>query len=201
MIEDQIDKLRKEYIKASPDSLDALWQDLSGRLPIQNRARSLSVTRALIFALTILLATGGLLGAAQAGKPGDLLYPVKLLADEIVANITGKLELKIEKRAEEVIESVKGSPKQQEEALREYQKTLEEIKEQAQKRGKKDQLKEALEKQEEKLKNAQQQNPSQNLQEAIEHTQTVKGEVQGQKDEKGPSDNNSNQNRQNQNNQ
>lgn len=205
MIEDQLDKLRKQYIKTSPAShlIDQSWQNLSGELTSQNQSSPLPATRILIFVLAIILTTSGLVGAAQAAKPGNVLYPLELILDEIASNITGKEEIKIEKRAQEVIESVESSQKQQEEAIIQYQKTLEDTKEEAQQSGRQQEFRQTLEKQEEKFQDAATKNPGaqEKLQEVIKQTQRAKEEVKGQKDENKSDRGNSEEHRQNRDNQ
>ena len=187
MIEDQLEKLRKEYLKIkAPDYLvQNGWVDLQTRLSAQESPnRRFFPKPALIFASVILLFFAGSLTAAQAAKPGDVLYPVKLLSDDLQAKITGKEEIKLEKRAQEFIDLSNSSSEHLEEAARQYQKTLDESKNQAEKSGRQQEFRQSLEEQEEKLRQAQDNNPSsQDLDEAIKETQRVRGEVQGTKDE------------------
>ena len=201
----ELEELKKEYIKTPIPSYlthDA-WFDLQAKLtPNQGFNFSPRFAYGLIF-VTFIFLTTGVYTIAQAAKPASFFYPVKLLSDDILAKITGKQEIKIEKRAQEVIDLSRGPNQQLEEANKQYQKTLEETKTEAAKSGREQELRKTLEEQEQKLRQAQQQNPSWQLEEAIKKTEEVKGQVQGQKDQKlqnnPPGQNNQNNNSQNQN--
>ena len=177
MIEENLENFRKAYIgSAKTSSMD--FADISPKLGIQSRPHSYA-KKTLIVTLSLILLGSSALGAAQAASPGTTLYPLKLLSDDVV---NGKQELKVEKRAQEVIDSTDASQKQQDEALRQFQKTLEKTKEEAKQSGKVQQFRQTLENEEDKFKDAQERNPSNHLEEAIKHTENAKGEVQGQKD-------------------
>ena len=197
MIEDQLEKLRKEYLKTGPPIYleHHGWQDLSAKL--ENRKTvdlRLLFGRGLAFTSIVILLFASIVGTAQAAKPGDFLYPIKLLLDEVVAKVVGKQEIKIERRGQEIIDLSSSSSKHLEEAAREYQKALDATKQESEKSGRQQEFKNTLEEQEEKFREAQEKNPTSqdNLEEVIRQTQRAKGEVQGEKDQKTPGGGNNN---------
>jgi len=194
MIEEKLENFRKVYIGSG--KYDFAPPDILAGLPAQNRPHAY-LLKALIVVLAVVLLTGSAFGAAQAANPGTRLYPLKLLSDEVLARITGKEELKVEKRAQEVINSTGASQKQQEEALEQFQKTLEETKKEAKESGRTQEFRQTLDSEENKFKNAQEKNPSQHLEQAIKQTQNAKGEVEGQKDQQSPGQGNQNSNNRN----
>lgn len=179
MIEEKLENFRKVYI--SSGSKLNVAPDILAHLPAQTKPHAYRL-KALIVILTVVSFSGSVLGVSQAASPGTTLYPVKLASDEILAKVTGRQELKIEKRAQEVIESANASQKQQDQALKEFQKALEETEEEAKKSGKFQEFQKALDNEKDKLKKAQEKNPSKQLEEAIKSTKKNKGEIQGQKD-------------------
>lgn len=193
MIEEKLENFRKVYINsgknfAAPNILD--------QLPVQSHPHTYAI-KALTLALAVVLLTGSAYGTAQAASPGTRLYPLKLLSDEVLAKITGKQESKVEKRAQDVINSADASQKQQDEALEQFQKTLEETKKEAKKSGRIQEFRQTLDSEENNFKNAQQKNPSQHLEQAIKQTQNAKGEVEGQRDQQPPGQGNQNSNNRN----
>src|SRR3990167_5544083 len=132
MIEEKLENFRKVYIGSGKKNLTL--PNILEQLPSQNHPHAYAL-KAATFALAAVLLTGSVLGVAQAANPGTKLYPLKLLSDEVLAKITGKDELKIEKRAQEVINSTDASQRQRDEALDQFQKTLEETKKEAKESG------------------------------------------------------------------
>lgn len=185
MIEEKLENFRKVYIGSGKKNFAP--PDILAQLPAQNRPYAYKL-KALIVILAVVIFSGSAFGVSQAASPGTSLYPLKLASDEILAKVTGRQELKIEKRAQEVIESTNTSQKQQEEALKEFQKALDETEEEAKKSGKSEAFRQTLDSQENKFKKAQEKNPSHHLEEAIKRTKNAKGEVQGKKDNKSQSD-------------
>ena len=195
MIEEKLENFRKVYIGSGKN--DFAPPDILAQLPAQNRPHTYRL-KALIITLAAILFSGSAFGISQAASPGTSLYPVKLASDEILAKVTGSQELKVKKRAQEIIESANASQKQQEEALKEFQKALDQTEEEAKKSGKSEKFRQTLDSEEEKFKKAQEKNPSQNLEEAIKRTKNAKGEVRGQKDQKNQSDEDEKENSHNQ---
>lgn len=188
MIEEQLDKLRKDYQKIDAPSYLGQngWSDLLLRLDQQVIHEPVPIfSYRLAFAVFAILLIGAALGFSRISGPGDALYPVKIASDKIYAQVTGDYNVAIEGRAEEVVEA---SDEDAEEAARQYQQAVDEAQE---KEGDSQKFKDTLGEQEERLRSTQSQNP--HVQEAIRHTQEARGQVQGQKDQHAPQNNNSNQ--------
>lgn len=204
MIEEQLEKLRREYSKISPatdfeeNGLVNLYLNLN---PQKAPNRMVVHIPGLIFAIFTLLILGGFLITAQTAKPDTLLYPLKLLSDNLIAKVSGRPEIKIEKRGQEVIDLARSSQDKLDDAANRYQKTLEETKQEAQKAGRQQEFKNTLEKQEKKFKDAASQDPSLStrLENTIRQTEETKGQVKGVED-KSPSQNQNNPNQNNNNN-
>ncbi len=183
MIEEKLEKVRKSYIgQAVPSYLiNDGWRDLYTKLDLQKGLNfRLIFGRALIFASVALVFLGSVVGAAQAAKPGNALYPVKLLSDDIVAKVAGKPEIKIERRGQDIIDLSNNSKEQINEATNEYQKSLDETKKEVEKSGKSENVENALDQQEQKFREAQRRNPqsARNFDDAIRKTKEVKKQVQ-----------------------
>lgn len=181
MIEENLENFRKTYI-VSTKSSHGNFEAISSKLGSQNQPNSFAKKTVAVL-LALILLSGSAIGAAQASSPASPLYPLKLISDDVIYKITGSQQFKVEKRAQEVIDSKEGSQKEQEEALKQYQKTLEQTKEDAQKSGTTEQFRNTLDTEENKFKNAQATNPSQHLEQAIQHTENAKGDVKGKKDQ------------------
>ncbi|MBI2594180.1 hypothetical protein HYW39_00620 [Candidatus Curtissbacteria bacterium] len=178
MIEEHLEKIRKDYIKVEPPSyLVRIWTLRKGLALVS-------------FALLVSVVT--VFGVAQAAKPKDPLYPVKILSENLVAKVTGDYEIKVERRAQELIDLSSQSPQNLDEATRLYQETLDKAEKEAQKVGRGQEFRQTLDQQEEKLREAQRANPAaqQQLENAIWHIQQAKGDVQGEKDQGNPQDQN-----------
>ena len=188
MIEYYLDSARKTYIKAKvPDYLlRSGWDDLRGKLAQrENITNHRRVARGLFFVSLIILFTASVVGAAQAAKPGDKLYQVKILADDVYAGVLGKYEIKVERRAKEVIDLSTNSTAEIDKATRQYKKTLEETQKEIEESGREEYFKQSLEAQEEKFKEEMERNPKSrdHLEEVLKQTEKTRGEVQGEKDE------------------
>lgn len=192
MSENLLKKAKKEYLETSlPDYLkyDG-WRDV--RVKLEPRGWSLFglvFKRGLVFVAVALLFLGSVVGAAQAAKPRDKLYSVKVLADKVFAQVTGNYEIKVQRRAAEVIEASKSneSTPAANRASQEYQKALDEAKVMAVKSGKREGLEKALEEQGEKFRKESEGNEQtgEKLDDVIKQTEKVKDEIQnaGPKDD------------------
>lgn len=92
MIENQIKKLKKEYLEIEPrenvsEGLSDLWERI-------DKKPSFPISRYIIFALIALFITSGLFGAVQAAKSGSPLYTVKIAAEKVVNKVVEVLEQK-----------------------------------------------------------------------------------------------------------
>lgn len=191
MIEKELESLRKDYIKTEPTNylIHDGWRDLSLKL---DSKQSRVFPKAFALIALIIFLSSAVVASAQAAKPGQALYPVKILSENVYAQVTGSQQFKIERRAQEVIDLSGKSSDNLDVATQEYQKTLGETKPQNGSEEERQKFTEALEKQEEKFKKAIEKNPQsqEKLQEVIKETEKAKGQVQGQKDEKEPRQNN-----------
>lgn len=195
----ELENLKKEYLKIqTPQYLNRDgWYEISQKLDSQDKvANSMLFTRGLTFAAVTVLLLGSLFTTSQAAKPGAILYPVKILSDDVVARITGNYEANIEKRAQEVIDT-QNSRENFDKASEEYLNTLKKSKRNAQEPDKREQFKKTLEEQEQKLKDAQEEDQSQNekFKEIIDETRKARGEVEGVKSEFDNGSNHENENR------
>lgn len=59
------------------------WEDLSLRLPVQDKPRISIARYSFLFAALLLLLTAGVVGAAQTAQPGTILYSVKEASDHV----------------------------------------------------------------------------------------------------------------------
>src|SRR3989344_3027635 len=186
MIEDHLEKFRKEYLKIGPSVYleHHGWQDLYAKLE-SRKAVNLNILfgRGLAFASLILLLLGSVVGVAQAAKPGDALYPVKLAADEAFATVSGKPEIKVERRGQEIIDVSNQSQQQLDEATKENLKSLENSMQDTQRSGRGQDFASTLDEQEKKFRKAHEDNPqsADKLEEAIKQTEQARGEVQGER--------------------
>lgn len=129
MIEEKLDKIKSQYQNTElPQYLIYNgWADLKFTLPIQqNHFWNINLKRGLIFASTCLFVTTTVAGIAQASKPGNTLYPIKTLTQDIKANITGNYQEKVEKRAQDVLDLSTKSQDKLDKAIEKYQKTAKE---------------------------------------------------------------------------
>ncbi len=186
MIEDKLKQLKEEYQKIEiPGYLTSNgWLDLSLRLPGKGEfSWRLIFGRGLIFASIFLVLSGSVVGVSQAARPGELLFPVKVLSEKVAAKVVGDPDISVVRRADDLIDQSKKDSEAADTASEEYKKTLEQGRQDAQESGRTQEFKKTLEEQEEKL-NEEQDNEHERpeIQKAIEETERVRGEVKGEKD-------------------
>ncbi len=116
-IEERIEKLKKVYLatEISEQEINKRWQDLEMLLGEQNRRDYAPIfMRSFAILSLVLLCMGGLVAFAQAAKPGEILYPVKVLSENTVKKVkqvapifieSKKIEKKIEEQQENKISS------------------------------------------------------------------------------------------------
>lgn len=200
MIED-LEKLKKEYLATEVPSYLATggWTDLYQKLGVQKTsAWHLIFVRGLVFASLVLLLSGGIIGVSQAAKPGDFLFPLKSFSDNVIAKVTNNPTYALKNRAKDVINQ-SGTGTNVGPAVTEYQKILQETKDDAQKTGQTQEFKKTLEEQTQQFRDAQKSDgDKQQLQKAIDEAQKINGEVQGVKDFRNPEDSHGGQNNQTQ---
>lgn len=186
MDNNKLEQLKKTYHAQTlpEEAIEQLWQDLSQRLPVKQDPPFYYPMRFAFLTLCIMFLTlGGVVGMAQAAKPNTPLYPVKVLADRIIAKATRTYHISIEKRANEVIDSAQSkSAKDLQQSTKAYTETLEDVKtdEKTSDTSKKE-LRETLENAKEDLEHITPANPqSQNLiDQSIKDTEKAREEVKG----------------------
>ncbi|MBI2268356.1 MAG: hypothetical protein HYU80_02795 [Candidatus Blackburnbacteria bacterium] len=172
-----IEKLKKEYLKLSPPKtlVEQGWTELEKSLAPQEKFLSLFVfRRGVLFAVIVLFLSfgilfGSLVQAAQGAFPGEPLYPIKRLSEEVIF-LTPDKE-KVERRADEIIELTKkgGNKDILGKSIRGYKKTILETKKEILNSGKgKKELDESLNLQEKRFREVIKQQSSEEVREAIE---------------------------------
>lgn len=133
MNEGKLNSFKKIYwdIKLSDKEVDAGWKDLQLRIkfPVSSWFfRQRFILAGLILALIVTT------GAVSAASPTSPLYPVKVLADKVIAQVVKKPEIKLEKKIEEIASPTK-KPEQLNKADKEDKKVLDEVKNETKVKG------------------------------------------------------------------
>lgn len=180
---DEMEMYRKIYLRTKvPASLQHQgWNFIRTQLAYHEKPASKKAWLPSL-ALASLAIFVALTGIAQAAVPGQLLYPVKLTTDNVLSRITNQPQIPIQNRANEVIEfSNKPDSQQLNQAVTQYQKSLQQAQTEASNAGQTVILKQSLQTQKLKLQQAVKNNPnsSQKLEPLIEQTEKIEGDVQG----------------------
>lgn len=191
MLEEQLNQLKREYQETkTPDYLIYNgWANVRSQLVDRKFGYFwLFARRISMAALFLALILGGVATTSQAAAPGDLLYPVKVAGENLYAKISGDYQRPIENRAQDVVKSSSGEDGNLDEAIKQYENTLNEssVQSQDQDEGSKQQFKATLEDQEQQLIKARDESRNdgdrEKLQQVIEKTNEVQGEIKGVKD-------------------
>jgi ElaB/YqjD/DUF883 family membrane-anchored ribosome-binding protein len=191
MKKDLLERAKGEYLETPVSEYLKYngWQDLRVKLADRDRAwKFLILGRGLAFAAIVIFLTGVTVVVAQAAKPGDGLYNVKVLADRVYAKVTGNYEIAIQRRADDVINSTGNRSRgDAESAKEEYKSVLNEAKKELENSGDKEEIKKSLEEQVNRFKKEIGKNSGdeEQLDEIIKETEKIKGEVKGDKIESG----------------
>lgn len=189
MNSDKLENLKREYLKTkTPPYLVAHgWEDLAPKLASDPRERflfrpALSIGLALFI---FVIAGTTLVFASQSSKPGENLYPVKILSDKVYSEVTGDYEATIDKRAEELIE-LKDEPNGSlDEATKQYQEAIEKAKDEKKdsEEEEKEKFRQKLEEKEKRFQEISQENSrnKNKFREIVEQTRRTRGEVKGEK--------------------
>ncbi len=187
--EDYLEKARKGYLKqVPPNTADSSWQNLLTRINSEGKTSHIywpTFARAVAFSLILIFISGSsIVSAVQKTNPGDRLYPVKLLSEDIYVKITGDPTQKAQTRATELINLTTLGSNKADEAQKEYQKTLEETKNKivkSNKPGEKEEFKKNLDSQIESFRQAQEKRPEikNELDQAINAAENTRGEIKG----------------------
>lgn len=189
MIEEDLKKLREEYRETQiPQYLIYNgWVDVRVKLADRKSGAFWFFARRIALAVLFLsLIFGGVVTTSQAAAPGDFLYPVKVASQNLYAKISGDYQKPIENRTQDVVKSSSGQDGNLDEAIKGYENTLNQSKNQTQDQKSREQFKATLENQEQQLKQAQDENKNQQdrekLQQVIEKTNQLQGEIKGARD-------------------
>lgn len=189
MFEEDLKNLKEEYRETQiPQYLiyDG-WTNV--RLKLGDRSRFafwLFARRIALAVLFLALIFGGVVTTSKAAAPGDFLYPVKVAGENLYAKISGNYQKPIENRTQDVIKSSSGQDGNLDDAIKGYENTLNQSKNQAQDQQSREQLKATLQNQEQQLKQAQDESNNlqdrEKLQQVIEKTNQFQGEIKGARD-------------------
>ncbi len=144
----------KQYYKEKPlndAEVDLFWQELSGKLPQKQYHPYHFVARFAIIYFVISLFIGSAVYTVYTAKSESSFYPVRVLAERIIAQLTTQYDKLIEKRADDTVNSSqKYLEKTVEDATKDYQTTRDETA--SDKQEAKETSKESAERTEQKLK-------------------------------------------------
>jgi len=133
-----------------------LREKLDKKLSFRELAFLFLVRPAFATALSIILLTGfagAVLVSAQSSLPGETLYPVKRISEDVLSSITGSKVIKLESRAQEIIilsQKEDEDSDRLKESVIEYEVTVAKVEEKVEEEEKKD-IEEALEKHKEEF--------------------------------------------------
>lgn len=161
-IEKELYKLKNYYqmIQAPPKLEKNGWKMLEKQLVKQSSNKFHFGLKPLFVGLTALLffVTTSLFVAqqAQGALPGEPLYPVKRLSENIIQTVTNDPQVSVDNRAREIVDlSKKQKDKHLKNTMEEYKKAVEQAKQKAEKSEKeKESLRKKLEKQEKEFQKA-----------------------------------------------
>ncbi len=162
MINDELKKLKEYYsdVTLENEQVDELWMQLSNRLPDkQDTAHRFSPSFAMA-SLVVIVALGISFQLVSAAQPTSALYPIRLLADNMGAKVTGNYDKVLEKRTEDIIEAAKkNSTSEVKEAAKAYSDSLNTVNTASPSSEKKESVREALRRSAQKLKTVTPANP------------------------------------------
>lgn len=153
---------KKDYLAVKPPERVTSygWLELREKLDKKFSLRELLfwflVRPVFATALSILLLTGfagAVFVSAQNSLPGETLYPVKRISEDVLSSITGSKVIKLEGRAQEIIilsQKEDEDSDRLKESVIEYEVTVAKVEEKAEEEEKKD-IEETLEKHKEEF--------------------------------------------------
>jgi len=189
MLEEQFSQLKREYQETkTPDFLIYNgWTNVRSQLTDRKFGVFWFVVRRISLAVLFLaLIFGGVVTTSRAVAPGDFLYPVKVAGENLYAKISGNYQRPIENRIQDVVKTSSQGDGNLDEAIKQYENTLDQSRNQSQDQQSRDQFKATLQDQADELRQAQEKSTNQKdrekLQQVIERTNEVRGEIKGAKD-------------------
>lgn len=152
-----LEQYKKIYLeqRISEQDLQKSWEDISRILPAQDLPKHNSFSRyGFLFVCIFLLLLIGTVSMAQASRTGELLYPVKVLTNNVAVKIFGKPEITAEKVKKDRIDAPTKAPLPTEKGNKEEQKDSEQEgkKNKEQNTPKRNESKEETDKQENEVK-------------------------------------------------
>lgn len=140
-IEQELKNIQKVYLKTEPSKkfIEQGWQDLQGKIEHMGKIKyrsAFSYLRPVAFAvLAIFILAGSFTGLTQASQkalPGEPLYPIKRLSENLISAASGNNLAKVDNRAQEIVDLTKKGKEGQEQ----LKQTVEEYKEEVSEAGK-----------------------------------------------------------------
>ncbi|GEM_PF-6480155 len=187
-IEQKLKKFQKAYLETEPSGkfLENGWQDLQVKMAHSEQTRPRLYTfysRPVVFAVMLIFLLGsfaGLVGASGNSLPGEPLYPLKRLSEEVVTVTTGSSLVKVDNRAREIIKLSEEDRDKLQKAVEEYRKAVTA----ATSSGRnKEELEKELEQNEAEFHQSQGKSSNEYIQEAIETSREGRQEKDEQKKE------------------
>lgn len=195
--ENYLEKLRQEYIRLKPDQyfIDYGWVELLSK--IENFSmdddckyhRYFRTVFASFATLILFISLLSIAKLARAALPGEPLYKVKRITEDIITKVSGKKQIIVENRANEIIDVAKKEEINQQilkQSVEEYKQSVIEAKEEV--KDSKEESKRFQQKLQEQKKEFQQllekkSDIKEELEEAIEVTKEVKEQNDNRKNE------------------
>ncbi|MBI2074903.1 MAG: hypothetical protein HYT83_03660 [Candidatus Levybacteria bacterium] len=176
--EKRLAKMRKFYQRIEPSSRLAKsgWTELKTMLePQEEKTQSFwHYQRFLLVTIIVLCFLGlsfGVVQASQKSLPGDLLYSVKQLSENLTVAVSGNIQTKLKNRAEEIINAIenKKDPQILKETVKNYREEVSKTKREVKKSGKQKEFNQQLQENEQQFKQVEKNSSSgKNVREAIE---------------------------------
>ncbi|MBI2338448.1 hypothetical protein HYU95_04675 [Candidatus Daviesbacteria bacterium] len=191
-IEKKLKEFKKYYEKVEPSRnfMEQGSKNLQDRIlqleksKTERRFYYLRPFALAVFTFFVLIViSGGLVQASQKALPGEPLYPVKRLSEDVTARISGNQVNRVENRAGEIVElSKKGkSSKQVQKAVEEYKEAVDQAK---RSRKNTDDIEKRLEEHEREFEQIKKGSSGEEIDEAIEISKRGRNDEDKKKDEK-----------------
>lgn len=193
-IEKRLKEFKKIYQGTKPSKvfLEQGWQDLQDKMLAMEQAQAKKrafYRHPFAFALMVIIVlsgmTAGVVTASLESLPGETLYPVKRLAEDMAERVSGNQAIGVQNRAREIVElSKKGGIQRVQQALEDYKSAVLE----ASSSGKnKEELEKELEEHEKEFEQIRQGPSEEEINQAIEISKSGRGK--GNKQDESNSEN------------
>ena len=137
-IEKELKKFQRAYLGTQPSQefLEKGWQDLLDKkrhLEEIQAERNFFYFRPFVTAVLIVFiltgVVGGVVQASQSSLPGEVLYPVKRISEDVFTAVSGNTLIKVEGRANDIVELKKRGrdSKEIQKAVEEYKTAVTEV--------------------------------------------------------------------------